>query len=234
MKKDAYHALAKRRWFSWVGEHPKNTKIPTEWQCSKGHRWLARYSTIQHGSGCPQCDRELNYISLEDYYALAKERGFIWNGDLPKNSHANSEWRCVSDHTWMATYKNIKSGCGCPNCLNSRINGIKSSKPQQAIFDMLGGIQNHKIGRLSIDIALQLPTTNIAVEFDGWYFHGNRLEHDKERSQSLNDAGWKVVSIKAGKLIPSLDVIQDAIYRLLAGSDYEEIIMPDWEKGTAR
>ena len=55
-----YHEVATARGFKWVGERPRNNKIPTAWQCSKGHVWEASFNNVQRGSGCPQC---LGYVN---------------------------------------------------------------------------------------------------------------------------------------------------------------------------
>lgn len=53
-----YHALARLRNFKWIGSAlPRAVSVKTTWACSLGHRWSARYNSIQQGSGCPTCAR---------------------------------------------------------------------------------------------------------------------------------------------------------------------------------
>ena len=51
-----YHALATQRGFRWLGEAlPQNVDHKSQWECSKGHRWLTSYSLVLRGKGCPHC-----------------------------------------------------------------------------------------------------------------------------------------------------------------------------------
>lgn len=51
-----YHNLARERRFKWVGPEVKSVTTKTTWECSRGHRWEAVYSSVQQGSGCPVCN----------------------------------------------------------------------------------------------------------------------------------------------------------------------------------
>jgi len=115
-KKD-YHKLAKSRGFKWISEVlPKDTHAVTLWECGERHRWKARYSDIQQGSGCPVCSGLVKKTE-KDYHELAKSRWFKWvDIMLPKNVHIKTWWECKKKHCWEAEYGNIKKGTGCPVC----------------------------------------------------------------------------------------------------------------------
>lgn len=169
----------------------------------------------------------------DDYHSLAEQRGFLWVGELPSNTGAKTEWTCGKKHLFKSCYGNIQAGSGCPYCLNM-INSVRSSKPQHAIFEMVGGVQNLKVGRYTIDVALQLSLVNIAIEYDCWFWHGNQSEKDNRKTENLMKRGWKVLRIKARNMIPTFDEIQGAIFDLMAGANYREIIMDDWGKGDVK
>lgn len=59
-KERHYHALAKKRGFTWLGPLPDNTHGLTEWQCPEGHIWKAAYSNIYNGTNCPHCQLRVN------------------------------------------------------------------------------------------------------------------------------------------------------------------------------
>jgi hypothetical protein len=115
-----YHALAQLRGFKWTGNAlPKNAMTKTSWQCKKGHRWQARYNSIHHGSGCPDCYGNRRKKAT-DYRALAEARGFIWTGEAsPKNIQTKTSWQCKKGHKWQANYNHIQQGSGCPECYYS-------------------------------------------------------------------------------------------------------------------
>lgn len=112
-----YEALARKHQLEWLGEEaPKNILEKTPWRCSEGHRWEIPYRNIKYdGSGCPYC-AGLAPRKVEDYHALAKQRGFEWLGPPVKNVRTKTHWRCGDSHTWFATYKSLQQGAGCPEC----------------------------------------------------------------------------------------------------------------------
>jgi len=114
-----YYRLAILHGFKWVGKNlPKSVKTKTQWECSEGHRWLARYNDIKQGYGCPYCAGNAKKIK-EDYYRLAENRKFSWiSSELPKNTNIKTLWMCREKHKWLATYDNIRRGNGCPYCAN--------------------------------------------------------------------------------------------------------------------
>lgn len=113
-----YHDLAQAKGFKWIGKLPKSTGRKTKWQCSKGHKWVAHYNSLQQGSGCPYCVGAGNNIqkTKQDYQALAKDRGFKWIGGLPKRVKDKTGWQCQNGHKWNSNYNNISNGNGCPDC----------------------------------------------------------------------------------------------------------------------
>lgn len=55
--------------------------------------------------------------------------------------------------------------------------------------------------RFSIDIAL--PLLHIAIEVDGWQYHGKYKRdfiRDREKDRALLLAGWRVVRFTAGEI----------------------------------
>ena len=110
-----YHALAAERGFTWLGPEVANVHINTNWRCPEGHEWPAAYSSIQQGSGCPECAGLKPKVS-DDYGELAAQREFTWLGPEVANVHTKTNWRCPEGHEWPAAYANIQQGMGCPEC----------------------------------------------------------------------------------------------------------------------
>ena len=110
-----YHALAKERGFRWLGPEVSNALTRTSWVCEYGHRWEARYNSIQQGRGCPVCASKVPKTPA-DYHALAEERGFRWLGPEVPNTSTKTSWECERGHRWEAPYSSIQQGRGCPVC----------------------------------------------------------------------------------------------------------------------
>jgi len=227
-----YIELAKNRGFKWLGPEVPNTKANTSWRCKEGHKWESPFTTIQAGHGCPYCTG-LSPKTKEDYIALAIDRGFKWLGPEVPNTKINTKWKCPNGHQWEANYHNIQGGTGCPLCIDM-VHGQRVSKAQCELCEILGGHLNFPFGHFNIDIALIVGESQIAVEYDSWYWHAHKEEEDAARDKSLIENGWKVIRIKTNSQLPATSLIEKAIANILEGEDRIEIVLNDWGNGPTR
>jgi len=59
-------------------------------------------------------------------------------------------------------------------------------------------LEAHKVrfgGRLR-DVDIVLDDLKIVVEFDGAYWHRNRIDKDREKTALMEDAGWQVIRVR--------------------------------------
>jgi hypothetical protein len=224
-----YHVLAYERGLEWVGPEVPNVITKTKWRCSHDHVFESPYNRVQQGDGCIKC-AGLERKGPADYRSLASSRGFSWVGDDVPNVATKTEWSCLQDHRWFATYDNIRSGTGCPECQNI-VNGARVSEKQKELCQILGGSLNYKVGSYLIDVALVDGSHRIAVEYDCWYWHGSKLEEDEKRDRQLIAAGWKVLRIRTNNMLPPVGQLLAAIGELRQGKTWHEIVMPDWGDG---
>lgn len=230
-----YIEIGKEKNFYWLGKSvPRNVEIHTSWQCLIcGHKWEASYHSIRNTDNCPVCVRRINgeriRLTAEDYHNAASQNGLTWIGDfVPQTSSDNTLWKCEKEHIWEARYANIKhKKSGCPYCINM-INGRFISSQQESICEMIGGELNIFINGYAVDIVLYIENIRIAIEYDGWYWHKDKLTQDFEHSMDLVASGWRVLRIKSGALLPQEYILHEAIAKLCGGSTYEEIILEDW------
>jgi len=110
-----YYALGEKMGLTWMGPEVPNIRTRTNWQCSAGHVWPARYGDISRGHGCPHC-AGMARKTPEDYHALAKSRGFTWLGPEVQNNQTKTGWRCDKGHEWQGLYDSIQTGHGCLTC----------------------------------------------------------------------------------------------------------------------
>jgi len=78
------------------------------------------------------------------------------------------------------------------------------SKPQVKLYKMIleicpYAILNYPCLRYSIDIAI--PFLNLAIEYDGWWWHQDK-DGDKKRQEKIESEGWYVIRFK--DYIPTL------------------------------
>jgi very-short-patch-repair endonuclease len=115
---DEYHDVAQSQGFEWVGEFPFSVQQKTLWRCPSGHEWMATYTVIRRGHGCPYCSGNAGRTP-DDYHQIANSRSYKWHGPLPPSTHDASEWECVNGHRWWAAYNNIQRGTSCPHCYDA-------------------------------------------------------------------------------------------------------------------
>jgi len=218
-----YVSLAQSKGYKFVGDMPRTTSEKTSWICNNGHLVIASYNKLKY-FGCPHCYGNFPK-SDKDYHMLARRKNLEWLGkSLPENVLTETLWKCSNQHVFESSYTNVRRGNGCPRC-KAFINGQRASKPQITIghfFD--DGQINYQFKNIYIDVAL--PDKRIAIEYDGWYFHGKTQEKDKERKKMLEQEGWYVLTIKGSCLVPTKEETLTAIK-----DRKQEIILPDWGIG---
>jgi len=227
-----YEALANLRGFKWLGPEVPNTTIRTWWQCPENHRWDAIYSTIRQGRGCPYC-AGIARKTPPDYEALASLRGFKWLGPEVPNQKTKTWWECSSGHRWQARYGDIRRGSRCPEC-HGMTNGVRSSRQQRKLAEMLRGDLNVHQDPYTIDIGVERSGCKIAVEYDAWYWHAHMETYETQRTKWLNDKGWHVLQIRSGSRLPTPEQLEGAMRALQDGAWHIEIVLDDWGKGMHR
>jgi hypothetical protein len=227
-----YVTLARERGLRWLGPEVPSTRTKTTWQCAQGHQWEARYGSIQQGQGCPVCAGVAPKTSAE-YHALAEQRGFRWLGPEVPNCHTKTTWQCEKGHKWEAEFNSIQAGTGCPICIDM-VNGARVSQVQRSMAEMLGGVLNCEVGSYRIDAALHISGVQIAVEYDSWYWHAHKRDHDARRDEKLIAAGWHILHIRSNLSLPTQEQLDWAIAQCLAGQVRVDIILDDWGKGQTR
>jgi hypothetical protein len=110
-----YIRLAELKRYKWLGPMPQRTTYITWWQCEKGHKWKACYSSIQGGNGCPYCSQKVRK-TIDDYHALAANHNIKWVGIYPRSNKVKTTWECLAGHRWDSPYKLIARGHLCPYC----------------------------------------------------------------------------------------------------------------------
>ena len=113
---------------------------------------------------------------------------------------------------------------------------IKVSSQQQEIFNILKNNYkdfnikiNYEFRYFNFDIALFNDDIKIDIEYDGWYWHKD-YQRDRRRDEVSKSYGWKVLRIKSGHKIPTIEQLEEAINWLINGHSYAEIKLDDWKE----
>ena len=109
-------------------------------------------------------------------------------------------WKCDKrdDHEWNASPNSRSKGSGCPFCTLT-----PQSKQELTItFELMKlfknidpkGLKTKLEGRLrAIDIFI--PKLNLCIEFDGSYWHKDKRDIDKIKSEMLLEEGFKLIRV---------------------------------------
>lgn len=183
-----------------------NSNKKVWWKCRKGHEWQSTVANRNNGNGCPYClgryavkgENDLQTVNP----ALVKEWNYEKNDDLkPEEFTANSNkdvwWKCSKGHVWHASIANRSKGNGCPVCNSER----KTSFPEYALAYYLkrSGLDVvHSYRAKGYELDIYIPSLKIAIEYDGYYWHKNRMRKDIEKNYKCKKDGIKLYRLREG------------------------------------
>lgn len=187
----------------------KSSKKKVYWICSKGHEWSATIGDrTNKKSGCPYCSGKLALKGENDFFTkypdLIAEWDYVKNFGIDPNILSTKSakvvwWKCTNGHEWKTPIYSRSNGHGCPYCFSAR----QSSYPEYALLFYLEKynletIHRHKINNIEVD--LYLPQLNIAIEYDGYYWHKDKKSNDIEKSFNLKELGLRLIRIRENGL----------------------------------
>jgi predicted nucleic acid-binding Zn-ribbon protein len=195
------------------------------WQCSTcGHEWETDPDHRTRGRrGCPKCaiERQRRTSSTpkagESLAEKNPEVAAEWHPtrnesltpfDVRPRGKASVWWRCSFGHEWKAKVAPRAVGIGCPRC---NIIGV-SERETRLKFELAAAGLPVAIDHPPIEVGgarrpvkadIAIPELRLAVEYDGWYYHRNKVNADRAQTAALESAGWTVVRVREQPL-PSL------------------------------
>jgi len=188
-----------------------NVKFPTAlvWKCAANtnHKpWKACISSRVEGrNNCPECNPHMtkNYKdSLAYRYPEIAEEWHPDNIYTPSQVSPGSgkmvKWICLyrPNHVYESRVAQRVKGHRCPKCQNA------PTLPELRLFAELSlfyqPLLHHKIGDHRVDIFIQ--EANLAIEWDSFYHHKDRLESDIKKTSSLLAQGINVIRVRHQKL----------------------------------
>lgn len=191
------------------------------WKCERGddHVWQSTAANRIAGKNCPICKRlkvvKSNCLSTT-HPKLATQWNYEKNKDLfpddvVAGSHKLVWWQCSRNplHEWRASVNNRSSkNHGCPYCKLT-----PQSKQELTIMFELKNIfpsinprgHNfmHDDKRWTIDIFIH--ELNLGIEFDGSYWHRDKVLLDKQKNKLCNANGIKMLRIREHPLTLTSD-----------------------------
>jgi hypothetical protein len=190
---------------------PMNKSYPgageLRWKCQKGHEWEATiYSVlaVKDETKCSVCANRVTIPTVNSLLVRDPSLAAQWhptkNGDVTPdqvalNANIRAWWRCEQGHEWQ-TYVYVRQQTGCPKC-SKRV-----SEPEKVIEAYLTSL-GLKVETQSSSIIppkqvdLYLPDHNIAIEYNGLYWHSEAAGKDNQYHYNK----WKACKDKGIQLI---------------------------------
>ena len=180
------------------------------WLCPNHHSYESTISNrTRMKSGCPYCagkkatkERNLQILHPE----IAKEWHPLKNGDytprdVPPASHKKVWWLCPKGHSYNTVVKSRTTGSitNCPKCSN------QSSEPEIRILSELKWFYdkiNHRHKVEGIEVDMLIPKINIAIEYDGNYWHRNKKDKDLKKNELLSSLNIHLIRVRQLPLKP--------------------------------
>lgn len=112
------------------------------------------------------------------------------------------------------------------NTLSTKVSSKTEDKIYNILYEIYGDNIQHSVPMYSfiLDFLLNIKGCKINIEYDGWYWHKNRLDKDLKRNNFLINRGYKVLRIRSKIELPTKEQIIDAIdYLVEDNHSYTEI-----------
>lgn len=163
------------------------------WLGTCAHEWeTSLHARVGQGQNCPYCAGRKALEGFNDLTTkhpdLAKEWDHELNGNFKpemftRGSNYKAYWKCHQEHSWIATinYRTCSGkGLGCPVC--SSLENISAAEKEIVSFLKSNNIEVRQSNRTILEgkeLDILLPAYDIAIEFNGLYWHTERMVKSK-------------------------------------------------------
>lgn len=207
----------------------------TSWLCGIGHRFEARVADmVKSGSfkGCPYCSGKMILKGFNDlattHPELAQELCDPAHKSTEVSSMSNKKvlWVCAKNHEWVAAVCDRTSGNGCKLCSISNTSKIEQTlfnKIQDVFPELLmknGGLINvswEGRSRIYPDILVVAGNHKVVIEYDGEYWHRDKIDRDTYSTVKLLEEGYWVIRVREschGRVLPYLDIVHEKLLQV--------------------
>lgn len=183
------------------------------WKCPNGpdHEWQEQ-PNIRKTSGCPFCSGRRPSVtnSLETLFPdVAKQWDHETNAPLtPATVTAYSSrrvhWTCDYGHHFVTAVSNRTAGSsGCPEC-QLRPESRQEIALRFELAHVFGLDPHHgkvRCGNRVYSCDIVSRDDFLVIEFDGSFWHKDRIEDDRLKSRVLQQHGWRVVRVREEPLL---------------------------------
>ena len=203
----------------------KDTRTKVEIICKEHGSFFQSPNKHMQGRGCPSCGRERtaehNFLTLDDFIRKAKNvhgDKYDYSKSLYTGADNKLEITCVKHGKFEQTPHNHLKGTNCPSC------GASISKPEIKLKDFIRSfykgeiITNSKNIIPPMELDIFVPTLNLAIEFNGGYWHSERFKDKNYHLHKYNlckSKGIRLISIWEWEYLKDRDKIENFIKNLI-------------------
>lgn len=201
-----------------------------------GHEWEASIYLRKAGTGCPVCSNHMVLVGFNDlattHPKLVAEWHTVKNGILlPTQFTYGSDvkvwWECDKGHDWKAKIAGRSSRSGCPVCAKI-VSGAE--REVNTYIESLGikTLTNVRgiIGDKRTELDIWIPDRNIAVEYNGLYWHSEKYKNKTshyDKWKECNDKGIQLIQIWEDDWLGNPDVVKSMLAHKLGVADGNKI-----------
>lgn len=188
------------------GKVSPNSSIPVYLKCEFNHSWSTLPGRITPNITCPICSNKQVLVGFNDLLTTHPELAEQWHPTLnlpltPKDvtagTHTRINWICKQGHEW-ATKGNdrVNYNTGCPECIP--FNKSQAEDELASWIESLGlVVLRHKRKIIGSELDLYIPEKQIAIEYNGIYWHTEK--HGKHKNYHYDK--WLACKEKGIQLI---------------------------------
>lgn len=160
------------------------------WLCINEHQWLRSPAQRSRGEKCPYCSNREVLEGFNDLATVKPELAAQWhptkNGEdlathFTYGSGARIWWQCEKGHEWAAQISDRSfHETQCPRCSATSF-ASKGEKEIRSFLDTLNikYLTNSREVIKNQEIDIFIPENNIAIEFNGIYWHSEKAGKTK-------------------------------------------------------
>lgn len=196
------------------------------WECPNNprHRWEAKISDRQRkNNNCPYCSGNRVAVGESDLVTTRPDLADHWHPrntlnpvEVSKGSDRAVWWLCEAGHESLYSIKE-RAINGCTRC-----SARSYPKVEQMFMDKFGEVYPDTIQHCRLDIPWRTRTYmhvdlaltgTIILEYDGSYWHRNKLEIDTQKTTALLNSNLTVIRIREDGL-PHLNLAHQNLLQI--------------------
>ena len=164
------------------------------WTCPQGHEYDMSISDRSKENGhCPFCRGRRVLVGFNDLASQYPDVVLDWDYDnndkkpneVAQHSSKKAYWKChICGHKWITQIakRTGPQSSGCPRCINHGM-----SRSEMCIYLSIQKYYPDAEYRKKLfgsEFDIFLPSVNLAIEYDGEYFHNNEVKQKKDDSKT--------------------------------------------------